>query len=126
MQTFTDLLHSIGKKPGLYLGSANSSITHLKTLITGFQCGQRLHDDTSVLDSFTFWVCHHYGVPDGARDWSGHLLERAGGDEAAAFRLFFQHFDEYLKERETIGAEAIKARFITMLEQMHKDEDNAA
>ena len=122
MPTFTDLLHQIGKKPGLYLGSANRSITNLDTFITGFQCGQAWNYDTSVLDSFTYWVCHHYQVPDGAMNWSGHLLQRAGGDEAAAFRLFFVHFDEYLKERETIGPEAIKARFISMLEQMRKDK----
>ena len=77
MQTFTDLLRCVGKKPGIYLGAADQSVTHLKTFITGFQCGQHLQNDTSVLDSFTFWVCHHYHVPDGSRDWSGYLLERA-------------------------------------------------
>ena len=38
------------------------------------------------------------------------LLQRANGDEAEAFRLFFEHFNEYLKDRDTIGPEGIRAR----------------
>ena len=127
MDDFIEILRVVGKKPAFYLtpkkDGDSKSISHLRTFICGIQVGQHLKHDTSILDSFTFWVCHHYGVPDGARDWSGHLLKQAGGDESEAFRLFFQHFEEYVKERETIGAEAIKARFIMMLERIRKGAD---
>jgi len=124
---FTDLLRAIGKKPGFYLAPDKcgrcESIRALKNFVLGLQMSQWTKDD-GVLAEFTFWVCHHYGVPDGAMDWYGHILERAEWDEVAAFRLFFEHFEEYLKDRETIGAEGIKARFTAMLQQ-NTDENDA-
>jgi hypothetical protein len=123
MQNFIEMLRVIGRKPGFDLGSANQSITHLKTFTTGFQCGNAIQKlDTSILDTFHFWVHHHYHVPDGPRDWSATLLDVAKGDDALAFRLFFEHFEEFLKEREKIGDAAIKAHFIEMLAQMRKEE----
>ena len=129
LRNFTDLLRMIGKRPGFYLAPDRSgdckSIRDLCSFINGFQAAKHLKDDTSVLNEFTIWVCHHYGVPDGARNWYGHILERAGEDEAAAFQLFFEHFEDYLKEREKIGPGAIKARFIAMLEELHRNEKSA-
>ncbi|HUA64675.1 MAG TPA: hypothetical protein VME24_02435 [Alphaproteobacteria bacterium] len=116
MDDFLNILRHVGKKPAFYLtpkSDGNSkSISHLRTFIVGIQVGQHLKHDTSVLEGFTEWVCHRYGVPMGARDWSGHILERAGGDEAAAFQLFFEHFEEFLQEREQIGYEAIRQRYL--------------
>jgi hypothetical protein len=54
------------------------------------------------------------------------LLEHTGGDEAAAFHLFVEHFEEFLSELERIGKPAIKARFMSMIEQMHRDDDQHA
>jgi len=123
-ENFTDLLRIIGKRPGLHLAPDKDgycdSIRELYSFILGFEMAQVVDDDTSVLNAFTFWVCHHYGVPDGSRNWHGHILERAGGDDAAAFRLFFELFEEYLKDREAVGPEAIQARFIAMLEELNR------
>jgi hypothetical protein len=127
IESFTDFLRGLGRRPGFYLAPDKAggceSISHLRSFITGFQVGQHLKDDSSILGHFTFWVCHRYGVSDGGMDWSGHILERADGDEAVAFRLFFELFEQYLEEREKIGPEAIQARFVAMLAQMHKDWD---
>jgi hypothetical protein len=123
MDDFLNTLRHIGKKPGFYLTPKNDgnskSISHLRTFIVGVQVGQHLKHDTSVLDGFTEWVCHRYSVPMGARDWSGHILERVSGDEVAAFQLFFEHFEEYLQERDRIGADAIRERYIWEEEHRH-------
>ena len=48
-------------------------------------------------------------IAEGPMNWRDHILERANGDEAEAFRLFFEHFNEYVNERGKIGPEGIKA-----------------
>jgi hypothetical protein len=70
-----------------------------------------------VLDALTFWVCKRYGVPDGPMDWAGHLWRQSGEDDEAAFRLFFELLEDYVRDREQLGPEVIKARFLQMLEQ---------
>jgi hypothetical protein len=116
MDDFTQFLRKVGEKPGFYLAPDSSgqskSISHLKTFITGIQVGQHLKTDIGALDGFTEWVCHRYGIAMSSIGWSGLILKRAGGDEAAAFQLFFVHLEEYLREREQIGCEAIKARYL--------------
>ena len=118
---FVELLRVIGQKPAFYLSpeprASSCSIWHLRSFLVGFQCGRISTDDDSVLDTFTFWVCAHYGVPDGAMDWCGHIWHQAGKNEEAAFRLFFELFELYLKDREANGSESIKARFMTMLQE---------
>jgi hypothetical protein len=117
-----ELLRAIGKKPGMYIGNCHS-IWHLKTFIVGFQSGSigrgPYQEGDLILDSFTFWVCTRFGIPDGAMDWSGHIWRHCGEDDEAAFRMFFELFEEYIKEREQVGPEAIKARFLEMLESFH-------
>ena len=122
MDNFTDFLRIVGKKPGFYLtGDEHGycrSISQLRTFIVGIQVGQHLRYDATALDGFTEWVCHRYRVSVGGRDWSGHILEQAGGDEVAAFQLFFEHFEEFLQERERIGTEAIKDRYVALMKEI--------
>ena len=121
--SFLDWLRAIGAKPGMWLG--RPSISHLQTFIVGYQVGHSCKDDTMVLDGFEFWVYHRYRH-GGSMHWAQVILEQTGGDETAAFRLFFDHFEEFLRERERVGTPALKARFMTMVEEMHRDDANAA
>ena len=105
--TYVENLRAIGQKPGFYLGQP--SLSHLFAFIVGFQSGKLCPDDTSALDSFEFWIYHRYGE-SGSRHWQQIIHEHADGDDAVAFRRFFEHLEEYLAERERIGADAIKAR----------------
>jgi hypothetical protein len=118
MEDFKDFLRILGKKPGFYLSpgpsGSSKSISHLRTFLNGIQVGQHLKHDPSVLDAFTFWICIRYQITMGASDGFGHILERVGGDDAAAFDLFFELFEEYLQERQRIGYEEMKARYLAM------------
>jgi hypothetical protein len=120
-----EVLRAIGKKPAMYIGDSprnRMSIWHLTSFIVGFQSGSigrgKYHDDDGVLDAFTFWVCTRFGVPDGASDWAGHIWRHCGEDDEAAFRMFFELLEEYLKERKKVGSKVIKARFIKMLNRI--------
>jgi hypothetical protein len=121
-----ELLRAIGKRPGLYIGDFarnRYSIWHLRAFLVGYQSGrQALAEGDEILDSLTFWVCTRYGVPDGPLDWSGHFLRQCGEDDEAAFRLFFELLEEYVRDREQLGPEGIKAGFTRMLEQHDKHE----
>jgi hypothetical protein len=126
-----EVLRAIGKKPAMYIGDFprnRFSIWHLKSFIVGFQSGSigrgKYQEDDVILDVFTFWFCTRIKVPDGPSDWSGHLWQHCKKDDEAAFRLFFELFEEYLEERAKVGPEVIKARFIKMLEQIYKQEPN--
>ena len=114
-----ELVRAVGKKPGFYIGDfprSSVSIWHLRAFLVGHQCGrsQRAEGD-DILDEMTFWVCTHYGVPDGSMDWAGHLWRQCGKDDVAAFRLFFELLEEYVRDREQFGADGIKTRFMEMI-----------
>ena len=94
----------------MYLSGHGPSIRHLQSFLTGYNLGQTSPDDSGLLDGFTAWVCTYYGVPEGAMCWSGHLSQQAGGDERAAFDLFFQHLGPYLDDVASIGVVGIRAR----------------
>ncbi len=47
-------------------------------------------------------------------DWAGHIGRHCGEDDVAAFRLFFELLEEYVRDREQLGADAIKARYMEM------------
>jgi hypothetical protein len=96
------------------------SIWHLRSFIVGYQSGSiggGSHQENNILDAFIFWVCTRFDVPDGALDWSGHIWRHCSEDDEAAFRLFFELLEAYVKDRELLGPEAIKARFMEMLER---------
>jgi hypothetical protein len=112
MEHFIDHLRAIGRKPSFYLGQP--SLSHLFSFIVGFQTGKLCPDDGGALDSFEFWIYHRYGE-SGSRHWQQIIRDHAGGDDTVAFRRFFEHLEEYLAERERIGADAIKARYMQTL-----------
>jgi hypothetical protein len=116
-----ELLRAIGKKPGMYIGGPRRpSIWHLDSFIVGYQSGalrQPGLEGDDVLDAFLFWVCTRFNVPDGPMNWAGHIWRHCGEDDEAAFKMFFELLEEYVKDREQLGPEAIKARFIEMLQK---------
>lgn len=128
LDTFTDVLRVVGKKPGMYLTPNRRgdcrSLSSLHSFILGFEMAQFIKGDSGVLGEFTFWVCHRHGVVSGS--WYSQILERTGWDEEAAFRLFFEYFKEYLSERDQIGPEAIKARFMALIDEWHQKEKKEA
>lgn len=73
-----------------------------------------------ILDAFTFWVCTRFGVADGAMNWAGHIWSHCGEDNEAAFHRFFELLEEYVKERERLGPEAIKKQFILMIDKIRE------
>src|SRR4051812_25598898 len=99
-----EILRAIGKRPTMYIGDPTQnrcSIWHLHSFLVGFQSGRDgCKDGDEILDEFLFWVCTRYRVPDGAMDWAGHLWSQSGKDGEAAFRLFFDLLEEYLRDRE--------------------------
>lgn len=120
-----ELLRAIQKRPAMYIGDQSRnrySIWHLTSFITGFQSGSigrgPYQEGDSVLDAFTFWVCTRFGIPDGAMDWAGHIWRQCGEDDEAAFRKFFELLEEYIKDRERLGPEEIKSRFMQMMDKI--------
>jgi hypothetical protein len=112
----------------MYIGPPghHRSIWHLKSFIVGFQSGSigrgPYQEGDMVLDAFTFWVCTRFGVPDGPMDWSGHIWRHCDEDDEAAFQMFFELLEEYVKNRARTGPEQIKNRFLKMLEKLRNDQ----
>lgn len=100
------------------------SIWHLKSFIVGFQSGSigrgPYQEGDLILDAFTFWICTRLGVSDGAMDWAGHIWRQCREDDEVAFRKFFELLDEYVKDREELGPEAIQNRFMQMMDKMRE------
>jgi hypothetical protein len=78
---------------------------------------EKIEKGGDILDAFTFWVCTRFSVPDGSMDWAGHIWRHCGEDDEAAFRLFFELLEEYVSDRELHGADAIKNRFMEMMQK---------
>ena len=116
-----DLIRAVGKRPGFYIVDPTRngiSIWHLDAFLSGYQCGrQPPAEGDDILDALTFWVCIRYGLSAGSMNWCGHLWRRCGEDEEAAFRLFFELFDEYLGDWEQLGYEGIKSRYMQIIER---------
>jgi len=121
--TLLELLRAVGKRPAFYIGDPprnRFSIWHLHSFLSGYQCGGRHHpvlEGDDILDGLTFCVCTRYRVPDGSMNWAGHLWRQSGENDEAAFRLFFELLEEYVKDWELLGTETIKVRFMEMLEK---------
>jgi hypothetical protein len=126
MLSLLELIRAVGKKPGFYIGglpSGSVSISHLRSFLVGYECGRvQPAEGDDILDSMTYWVCTRYGVPYSSMDWSGILRRQCGEDDEAAFLLFFELFEEYVRDRERLGAEGIKTRFMEMMALKKQDD----
>ena len=117
-----ELLRNVGEKPGFYIGGPHKgySIWHLDTLITGYQHG-RLGQPTvvgdDILDSMTIWVCTRYRIQSGSMSWASLLWQKCGEDDEAAFKLFFDLLEDYVSDRQNLGAEGIEKRYMQMIER---------
>ena len=116
-----ELIRAIGKKPGFYISgslSGSVSILHLRSFLVGHQCGRgQPAEGDDILDGMTYWVCARYGVPCSSMDWSGILWRQCGRDDQAAFRLFFELLEEYVRDRDQLGTDGIRTRFMEMMAQ---------
>ena len=113
-----ELLREIRKKPRIYLGN-NPTISQIRSLIVGFQSGSfgrgKSQEGDGVLDAFTSWVCMRFGVPDSGMAWDGQIRRHCEQDDEAAFGMFFELLEEYLKERERIGPDEIQRQYVDFL-----------
>jgi hypothetical protein len=118
------LLRAIKKRPGMYIPVPGGPITiwHIKSFVVGFQVGSfgkgEHQEGDLILDAFTFWVCTYFEINMGPMDWSGHIWRQCGEDPEVAFHKFFELLEEYIKKREEIGPEAIKAQFMEMTDRI--------
>jgi hypothetical protein len=122
-----EILRAIGKRPMMYIGDPirnRCSVWHLQSFVVGFQSGRFGHvdDDDLILNGFDFWICTRYRINLSA-NWPGLLWLQSGKDDEAAFRLFFELLDDYLRDRELLGPDVLKARFMQMIEELPEDND---
>jgi hypothetical protein len=124
-----ELLPHIGKKPGFYIpvpgqpGQDYRSIWHLNSFVSGYICGKQSGNDKEGIESFTFWVCTRYRVPTGAGNWAVHLWWQCGEDDKKAFELFFELFDEFVRDLEGLGPDTVKARYLEMERQLRNQRE---
>jgi hypothetical protein len=120
-----EMLRAIEKRPALYIGDHDQhrfTIWHLHSFYVGFQTGRHgAGEPDMTLDALTFWVCLRYKETMGAADWSTLLLRQSNNDAEAAFRLFFELFEQYIADRERLGYEGLKASYLAMAETL-RDE----
>ncbi|WP_298914238.1 hypothetical protein [uncultured Nostoc sp.] len=98
-----ELLGSIKKRPGMYLG--NNSITKLNMLLRGYSLAQR---EVGVLpteqerefEGFQSWIEEKYGINSG-QSWSKIILFYSV-DEHEALEKFFELFEEYLNRNKNL------------------------
>lgn len=113
-----ELLRWIREKPGMYLGN-KGTISHMRSLIVGFQAGShgrgKYQEGDGVLDAFTSWVCMRFRVPDSGMAWDGQIRRYCDEDDEAAFGMFFELLEEYLKERARIGPDEIQRQYVEFL-----------
>ncbi|MEH2008284.1 hypothetical protein [Nostoc sp.] len=97
-----ELLGSIKKRPGMYLG--NNSITKLDMLLRGYSLAQRevglpLTYQEREFDGFKSWIEEKYGINSG-QSWSKIILFYSV-DEHEALQKFFELFEEYLNRKKS-------------------------
>ncbi|MDZ8137680.1 MAG: hypothetical protein RM049_20645 [Nostoc sp. DedQUE04] len=101
-----ELLDSIKKRPGMYLGT--SSITKLDMLLRGYSLAQRevgvpLTEQEREFEGFQSWVQEKYGIKSG-QSWSKIILFYSV-DEHEALQKFFELFEEYLNRNKSKSLE---------------------
>jgi hypothetical protein len=121
MQSLLEILREMGKRPLIYIGEPpnHCSIWHLHSFIVGFQLGRydNFGDDDLILGEFDFWICTRYRIHHSA-NWAGLLWLQSRNDAEAAFRLFFELLNDYLKDREQLGPAVLKSRFMQVMAEL--------
>jgi hypothetical protein len=100
MSNFYDLLGKIRTKPGLYLGVPSVSSLHM--LLCGYafsrqEQGITLTSEEREFELFQEWVQQRFKI-SASVSWAKIILLYSM-DERSGFDLFFELWDEFLKQR---------------------------
>lgn len=109
MKDLIKTLRSMAKRPAFYFGRRPATLGHLESFFLGLQVGAKMGEDLKAFDAFEEWVLWRHGAPKLSTNSFGYILHHAAGDESRAFGLFFEYLEEFLLEREKIGAKGIRA-----------------
>lgn len=105
----SDLLETIRKRPGLYLGEC--SLSALYHAIAGYELALFVHgikNDVSVRlpDDFNDWVAYRLHYKESTSGWKRMILG-AGGDEVTAFTRFFELLDQHAARKSRVVAKVV-------------------
>ncbi len=107
MPDFEALLHSIAKRPGMYVGRCSLwSVSHF---LHGYDFAlMDLGHTETPLDGWGLWVESRFLISHPAWHWTRILLHVYGSDQAAieALPLLYK---EFLAERAALGLKGIEA-----------------
>jgi hypothetical protein len=102
---FKELLEKIRVRPALYLG--DSKITSLYHFLDGYF----INNSAPEFDGFNDFVSSYFGKY-GTAGWKNHILAWCNGDEEQGLKLFFELYDEYLKNPDKPNSRAIVHRLL--------------
>lgn len=94
-----DLLFMIKKRPGAYIGE--KSIIKLKSFLDGYRCAleyENIEYGVNIYRLFNDWIAKKYNIIS-VELWDAFLLRKTE-NAAAAFDLFFEEFDLFLREND--------------------------
>lgn len=111
MDHLYELIHKIKERPGLYLGQR--SITRLHAFIGGYSLAHHELDVPSLetehmLGEFQEWIYRRFEI-GASHSWAQIILFYAE-DERDAFQQFFDLFEEFLEQRESVTSEESKGQ----------------
>ena len=94
-----ELIRKIQKRPALYLGQ--KSLSHLQVFLDGYtfarrQSGIPLSDQEKEFEGFQEWMEQRFKQPNN-QSWTKIILFYSE-DEAQALDLFWELFDQFVKE----------------------------
>jgi hypothetical protein len=103
-----ELIRKIKKRPAFYLGQ--KSLSHLQVFLDGYtfarrQSGIPISAQEQEFEKFQEWIEQRFQQPN-TQSWTKIILFHSE-DEAQALDLFFELFDEFLKEQEGTAETAI-------------------
>lgn len=97
-----EILDAMEERPGMYLGE--ESVTMLSGWIDGWRAAldNPFEGTEPPFGEFWDWVALRLGFFESTSGWRRMLLKRYGGDEVAAFRRFFELFNEFRKRKASV------------------------
>lgn len=116
-KSFTEHLRGLKRRHGFHL--KEPEISALYNYLRGWE--DAIYDGTRSenINGFRYWLCCKYLLPD-SQNWDTILLDLSDQDELRAFEMFFDELDDYLKDRDSIGDDAIRNRFVSLHNQIYK------